>query len=319
MVSGIRLPAQRALIYAPGSKMALPLQRTFLLPILQITANDAERRLSYQEILTELIPMLALSEEDLRERTPYGALRVEKHIRYAMHQLKQAGFLYQPAYKCYRITDGGLRHLEQNPEALHPAQLNMLAAEREQREGVPSAADIAPTVGDISPDEHFEVTYEQLQARLADELLDSIKTVSPERFEDLVVELLVKIGYGRGRRVGRSGDGGIDGVVTQDRLGFERVYIQAKRWDKAQVGEPEIRTFSGSLDPHGATRGVFITTSRFSEAAQRTAAEVARNNKTILLIDGPKLAKLMIEYEVGVVVKAVYKIKEIDENYFADS
>ena len=299
--------------------MALPLQRTFLRPILQIAANDAERRLSYQEILTELIPMLALSEEDLGERTPRGELRVEKHIRYAMHQLKQAGFLYQPARKCYRITDDGLRHLEQNPEALNPAQLNMLAAEREQREGAPAAADIAPTVGDISPDEQFEVTYEQLQARLADELLDSIKTVSPERFEDLVVELLVKIGYGRGRRVGRSGDGGIDGVVTQDRLGFERVYIQAKRWDKTQVGDPEIRTFSGSLDPHGATRGVFITTSRFSEAAQRTAAEVARNNKTILLIDGPKLAKLMIEYEVGVVVKAVYKIKEIDENYFADS
>lgn len=275
--------------------------------------------MSYKEILTELIPTLALSEEDLRERTPRGALRVERHIRYAMHQLKQAGLLDLPAYGLYQITDDGLRHLEQNPEALHPAQLNMLAAERKQREGEPSAAVIDPTVGDISLDEQFEVSYEHLQAKLADELLDSIKTVSPERFEDLVVELLVKIGYGRGSRVGRSGDGGIDGVVTQDRLGFERVYIQAKRWDKAQVGDPEIRTFSGSLDPHGASKGVFITTSRFSEAAQRTATEVARNNKTILLIDGPKLAKLMIEYEVGVVVKAVYKIKEIDENYFSDS
>ena len=299
--------------------MALPLQREFLRPILQITANDAERRLSYKEIFAELIPTLALSEEDLRERTPHGALRVERHIRYAMHQIKQAGLLDLPARGLYQITDDGLRHLEQNPEALHPAQLNMLAAERKQREGEPSADAIAPTVGDISPDEQFEVSYGHLQAMLADELLDSIKTVSPERFEDLVVELLVKIGYGRGSRVGRSGDGGIDGVVTQDRLGFERVYIQAKRWDKAQVGDPEIRTFSGSLDPHGATKGVFITTSRFSEAAQRTATEVARNNKTILLIDGPKLAKLMIEYEVGVVVKAVYKIKEIDENYFSDS
>ena len=299
--------------------MALPLQREFLRPILQITANDAERRLSYKEIFAELIPTLALSEEDLRERTPYGALRVERHIRYAMHQLKQAGLLDLQGHGLYQIADDGLRHLEQNPEALHPAQLNMLAAERKQREGEPSADAIAPTAGDISPGEQLEVSYEHLQAMLADELLDSIKTVSPERFEDLVVELLVKIGYGRGSRVGRSGDGGIDGVVTQDRLGFERVYIQAKRWDKAQVGDPEIRTFSGSLDPHGATKGVFITTSRFSEAAKRTATEVARNNKTILLIDGPKLAKLMIEYEVGVVVKAVYKIKEIDENYFSDS
>ena len=175
------------------------------------------------------------------------------------------------------------------------------------------------TAGEISPDEQIEVTYEQLRNKLADELLETVKAVSPERFEDLVVELLVKIGYGRGRRVGRSGDGGIDGIVTQDRLGFEKVYIQAKRWDTAQIGEPEIRNFSGSLDPHGATRGVFITTSRFSEAARRTADDAARNNKTILLIDGPKLVRLMIEYGVGVITKTVYEIKEIDENYFADA
>jgi len=299
--------------------MALPPQRAFLRPILEITAKNAGR-LSYKEILAELVPMLSLDEEGLQERTPHGAFRVEKHTRYSMHLLKKAGLLDAPARGenrgRYRITESGRRYLEQHTDALDPAQLNMLAAEQE--EDTPPVPFIVPAAGDVSPDEQFEVAYEQLQTRLADELLDSIKAVSPERFEDLVVELLVKIGYGRGRRVGRTGDGGIDGIVTQDRLGFERVYIQAKRWDKAHVGEPEIRTFSGSLDPHGASKGVFITTSRFSQDAQKTAAEVARNNKTIMLIDGPKLAKLMIEYEVGVVVKAVYKIQEVDENYFAD-
>ena len=302
--------------------MALPLQRTFLRPILQITANS-NTRLSYSQILGELIPTLSLSEEDLQERTPYGALRVEKHTRYSMYLLKQAGLLDAPtrgeSRGRYRITENGRRYLQQQNDAFDPAQLNMLVAGRDQQGDAPSAAGVATAVGDISPDEQFEVSYEQLQAKLADDLLDNIKTVSPERFEDLVVELLVEMGYGRGRRVGRSGDGGIDGVVTQDRLGFEKVYVQAKRWNRNQIGAPAIRNFPGSLDQHGALRGVFITTSRFSEAAQRTATEVARNNKTILLIDGPKLAKLMIEYEVGVVVKAVYKIKEIDENYFSDS
>ena len=297
--------------------MALPPQRNFLRPVLQITANS-ERELLYREILAEAIPMLALSEEDLRERTPHGELRVEKHIRYSMHLLKKAGLLDVPSRGHYQATDSGRRYLQQQPEALAPAQLNMLAAEQGSQADPTGGVGSASTAGDISPDEQFEVSYEELEAKLADELLDNLKTVSPGRFEDLVIELLVKIGYGRGRRVGRSGDGGIDGIVTQDRLGFEKVYIQAKRWGRNRIGAPAIRDFSGSLDQHGALRGVFITTSRFSNAAQRTATEVSRNNKSILLIDGLKLAKLMIEYEVGVVVKAVYKIKEIDENYFSD-
>ncbi len=302
--------------------MALPPQRAFLRPILEITAK-AEKRLSYKEILDELIPLLSLSDDDLQERTPHGALRVEKHTRYSMHLLKRGGLLDAPSQGSergrYQITGGGRQYLREHPDALDPAQLNMLVVEQEQPGDSPPPAGTIPTAGDISPDEQIEVTYEQLQTKLADELLEAVKAVSPEHFEELVVELLVKIGYGRGQRVGRSGDGGIDGIVTQDRLGFEKVYVQAKRWNTAQVGEPEIRNFSGSLDPHGATRGVFITTSRFSETARRTADEAARNNKTILLIEGPKLARLMIEYGVGVITRTVYEIKEIDENYFADA
>ena len=307
--------------------MALPPQSEFLRPILEIT-DRAVGDLSSQEILEELIPMLRLTQDDLRERIPSGALRMDKHIRWSVYQLKRAGFLDTPQGMRgrYRITDEGRQHLRERADAPSAAELNMLATRRIQSAAGDDlhspntdGASIGAVVGDISPDEQIEVSYEQLHARLADELLESMKNVSPDRFEELVVELLVKMGYGTGRRVGRSGDGGIDGILNQDRLGLEKVYVQAKRWDTVTIGEPEIRNFSGSLDPHGATKGVFITTSRFSESAKRTAYEVARNNKTILLIDGPKLANLMVEYGVGVVTKIVYEIKEIDENYFANT
>ena len=304
--------------------MTLPAQRAFLRPILEITAA-ADRGLSYKEILTELIPLLSLNDDDLQERTPHGALRVEKHTRYSMHLLKRGGLVdaqsQGPNRGRYQITPKGCQYLQEHANALDPAQLNMLVAEREQQEGSPATtrASMGAVAGDVSPDEQIEVSYEQLRLILAEELLESIKGVSPDRFEELVVELLVKIGYGHGKRVGRSGDGGIDGIVTQDRLGFEKVYVQAKRWDTAQIGAPEIRNFSGSLDQHGATKGVFITTSRFSPSARQVADDAARNNKTLLLIDGPELVNLMIEYGVGVITKAVYEIKELDENYFADA
>ncbi len=302
--------------------MALPPQRAFLRPILDIAAQS-ERRLAYKDIIEGLILSLSLSDGDLLERTPRGALRVEKHTRYSMHLLKIAGLLEAPSHGeergRYCITEKGRQYLREHTEAIDPAQLNMLVAGQEHRQDTPLPIGVAPPAGDVSPDEQIEVTYEQIHSILVGELLNALKNVSPERFEELVVDLLVKIGYGRGQQVGRSGDGGIDGIITQDRLGFEKVYVQAKRWNAAQISEPEIRSFSGSLDTHGATKGVFITTSRFNERARRAADDVARNNKTLLLLDGPALVNLMIEYNVGVVVRAVYEVKELDENYFADA
>ena len=125
------------------------------------------------------------------------------------------------------------------------------------------------------------------------------------------------MGYGEGVTVGRSGDGGIDGIINQDALGLEKVYVQAKRW-ASQVGEPEIRNFSGSLDPHGATKGVFITTSTFSSTARQTAQTISAGSKFIRLVDGNELAQLMIRHGVGVVTEYTYEIKKLDENYFAE-
>ena len=302
--------------------MALPPQRAFLRPILEIAAQSGEA-LTYKDILAKLIPLLLLSDADLQERTPNGALRVEKHTRYSMSLLKRAELLDAPSQGeirgRYQITAQGRRYLQEHRDAINPAQLNMVIAEQERQPGAPEPSVLIPEAGEISPEEQIEVTYEQLKTILADDLLDALKAVSPERFEELVIELLVRMGYGSGLRVGRSGDGGIDGIITEDRLGFEKVYVQAKRWNTAQINEPEIRNFSGSLDPHGATKGVFITTSRFSGPARQAADDAARNNKTLRLIDGRELSILMIEYSVGVVTKTTYEVKELDENYFADT
>ena len=149
------------------------------------------------------------------------------------------------------------------------------------------------------------------------ELLERVKTMPPASFEQLVVHLLSKMGYGQGETVGQTGDGGIDGIINQDALGLEKVYIQAKRWEENQVGDREIRNFSGSLDGEGATKGVFITSSTFSKRARERAKSISQGNKFIRLIDGKELVRLMVNHDVGVVLKIRYDVKQLDENFFA--
>ncbi len=160
--------------------------------------------------------------------------------------------------------------------------------------------------------------YKGLLANLISDLRATVNGVNPDRFEQLVVKLLEKMGYGEGRAIGRSGDGGIDGIINQDALGLEKVYIQAKRYTTGSVGEPPIRNFAGSMIANGATKGVFITTAVFSDTARETAANVSRRNETIRLIDGQELAHLMIRHGVGVITEYTYEIKKLDENYFAE-
>ena len=171
---------------------------------------------------------------------------------------------------------------------------------------------------DANAIELLDAGYRQTQRELASELLEGVRTVSPDHFEILVVDLLVKMGYGQGEAVGRVGDGGIDGIINQDPLGLEKVYIQAKRYTAGSVGEPDIRNFAGSMIARGATKGVFITTSRFSSTAVQTAANVSQRNETIRLVDGNELAQLMIRHGVGVITEYTYEIKKLDENYFAE-
>ncbi|MDP2962961.1 MAG: restriction endonuclease [Sulfurimicrobium sp.] len=170
-----------------------------------------------------------------------------------------------------------------------------------------------------TPDELIAGGYKQLREALAVELLDRIKTVSPSRFEELVVELLLKMGYGgtqedAGQVVGKSGDGGIDGIINEDRLGLDVIYIQAKRWE-ADVGRPEIQKFVGALAGNKANKGVFITSSSFTKEAKGYASQV---NHRVILIDGPMLAELMMDYDLGVSTKEVYTVKRLDSDYFEE-
>ena len=173
---------------------------------------------------------------------------------------------------------------------------------------------------DQTPDEVMETANSRLRAALADDLLDRIKACPPAFFERVVVQLLLRMGYGgsreeAGRAMGRTGDGGIDGIINEDRLGLDAIYLQAKRWE-GSVGAGEIRDFKGALDAKGAQKGVFITTGTFTAAA-REAASVSRSYK-IVLIDGTRLADLMIEHDLGVSVAATYHLKRIDSDFFAD-
>jgi restriction system protein len=176
----------------------------------------------------------------------------------------------------------------------------------------------ASDIDDIAPGELLAQAYVEVEQTLVGDLRASINGVSPTRFERLVVDLIEQMGYGEGTVVGRSGDGGIDGIISQDALGLEKVYVQAKRYTTGPVGEPEIRNFSGSLDARGADKGVFITTSEFSSTARQTAQNISAGNKFIRLVDGDELAHLMIRHGVGVVTEYTYEIKKLDENYFAE-
>ncbi len=169
----------------------------------------------------------------------------------------------------------------------------------------------------VTPDEQMEVLYNELNDKLADELMDVVGNMHPDSFERLVVKLLEKMGYGKGEKVGKSGDGGVDGIIELDQLGIEKVYIQAKRW-QSSVGPSEINSFSGSLNLKGANKGVFITTSTFRPNAQAAATDISKGNQFIRLIDGEELAQLMIRYDVGVFTETTYHIKKLDENYLSE-
>ena len=297
--------------------MATPRQGELHLPILDVFAEASrEDTLTHRQISGKLILNLSLDDDEIsKDRLPSGGTRFDKNVRWAVYQLKDRGFLAVRGRGKHQITDEGREFLANRATGSTQSQMN---------EGMPElqsdndTISLSESVNSMLPDESLEEAYKQLQAQLIDEMLDSLKSVSPDRFERLVVELLEKMGYGEGRQVGGSGDGGIDGIINQDPLGLEKVYIQAKRYETAQVGEPPIRNFAGSLVAQGASKGVFITTSVFSSTAKQTAQNVSAGNQFIRLIDGQELARLMINHNVGVVPETTYVIKKLDENYFAD-
>ncbi len=305
--------------------MPIPTQQQLYRPVLQLV-NDARGEIvSLAQIRLSLAERFSLTDDELAEKVPSGEqTRFVNRLYWAVSYLRRAGFLTSPSRAQFVITPPGSKLLASQLGEIRHRQLTELIELRRQKldsEDKPDEAipeHIEPDSMNATPDESMERLYRELSDRLADELLQSVASVTPGRFERLVVGLLERMGYGKGQVVGGSGDGGIDGIITQDPLGLEKVYVQAKR-KKDQVGEPEIRNFSGSLQARGASKGVFITASSFNSRARETARLISGGQQFIRLINGLELAGLMISNDVGVVTETSYYVKKVDENYFADA
>jgi restriction system protein len=306
--------------------MAVPTYDQFIEPILRYLAIHPGGAAA-RDVHDAAASALHLSDADRAEILPSGVQLVYKNrAGWAHDRLKRAGLSTSRRRGYWQLTEAGVTFAKEQPSPLPPVVLESLLTEyndvrlRPSVEGsdVPAVAN-QPTLVDratISPDDRLEQALAELREGVAAELLELLSQVSPAYFETIVLDLLHKLGYGTSRadllRVGRSGDGGIDGVISLDRLGLEKVYVQAKRW-QSSVGRPEVQAFYGALAGQRANRGVFITTSAFTQQAVEFAGSVER----IVLVDGSKLAELMIEYEVGVASRAV-RIHKIDSDYFEE-
>ena len=302
--------------------MPIPDYQTIMLPFLKFIADGRDHTL--REIINSLADAFNLNEDERRELLPSGKQPIfDNRVGWATTYLKKAGLVETPKRTLYRITDRGKDVLNKHPERINIKFLEQFHEflEFRKRKAKPIGGDTPPQEnGDINPEELFESAYKDLQETLVAEILDTIKNCSPEFFERLVIDVLIKMGYGGSRReagaaLGRSGDEGIDGIIKEDKLGLDIIYIQAKRWDKTTVGRPEIQRFAGALLGQAAKKGIFITTTRFSREAEDYVTGL---DAKIILIDGERLAELMVEYNVGVSPVASYDIKKIDSDYFIE-
>lgn len=309
--------------------MAIPDYQTLMLPVLRAAADGQERRIA--DVTDQLARDFALTEDERQQILPSGTRATfVNRIGWAKTYLAQAGLLESTKRGHFRITDRGRQVLAEAPSRIDNEFLSRFAEfveflERGRRPRADPSADIveppaAPPVAE-TPDELLRSIVMQIEAALKKELLERILAASPAFFEGLIVALLLAMGYGgsreeAGRIVGRSGDGGIDGVIDQDALGLDRVYVQAKRYVvENAVSEPEIRAFSGSLGAAKANKGVFVTTSHFTQPAHAFAE---RHPFKIVLIDGERLAALMIRHNVGVRIDETLYLKKVDEDFFVD-
>lgn len=297
--------------------MTVPNFQAIMLPVLTLVADGAEYR--HGDVVEKIADHFALGEDDRNELLPSGSqTRLANRVAWARSHMKAAGLIENLGGGRFRISAVGLEVLAEKPDALTVKLLERFPSYVEFRTPkVKTASDPAAQDEDQTPEELLENGYASIREALAGELLARIKTAPPSFFEQLVVDVLVAMGYGGSRRdageaVGQSGDGGIDGIIKEDKLGLDAIFLQAKRWE-ASVGRPVVQAFAGSLDGQRARKGVLITTSSFSAEAREY---VSRIEKKIVLIDGAQLAQLMIDHDVGVNLVANYSLKRLDEEYF---
>jgi len=305
--------------------MAVPDFQTIMLPLLQMIRDGREYSLT--EMIRYLGHEFSLTAEELLERIPSGRqAKFYNRVAWATTHLKKAIVIENTKRGVFKITPRGTTILSNNPNrvdlsilATFPEWLAFKNKSRLAESSQPAFVCNLEAEAERTPDELLYESYRTIREALAAELLEKIMSCSPLFFERLVVELLVKMGYGgtledAGQVIGKSGDGGIDGIIKEDRLGLDKIYIQAKRWD-GTVSRPDIQKFAGALLGNQARKGVFITTSTFSKEAREYVKTIA---STIILIGGDELSDLMTDYGVGVSTVANYEIKRIDSDYFVE-
>lgn len=301
--------------------MPVPTLFSITLPTLEILSDGKIH--SSTEIVNYLSQCFNLTEAERSELVRGGSqTKLNNRASWARSELRNAGLLEYTGRGSYRITERGHRVLTDKPDKIDRTFLNQYEEYRKyigaNKAGAPSSDKKDPYTPDSenTPDEDLKEAYQKIRESLAADILDKVRECSPQFFEELVLDVLVSMGYGGSREeaqaVGRSGDGGIDGTINEDILGLDVIYIQAKRWENT-VGSPEIQKFAGALQGRKAKKGVFITTSTFTQAARDFASGI--ENK-IILIEGKQLANFMIDRGVGVTTEATYELKRIDTSYF---
>jgi restriction system protein len=309
--------------------MPIPDYQTLMLPVLRAVADDQEHR--FRDVVETLANEYQLTDEERNTLIPSGnAPLFHNRVGWARTYLKQAGVVEIKRRGHFNITGRGKALLAENPARIDNTTLDrypefVTFRQKKTSDGQATAAPmsqpgVATTeIDESTPEESFAQAYQRLRANLEAELLDQVKASTPSFFERLVIDLLVGMGYGGSRQdagsvIGRSGDGGIDGTIKEDKLGLVVIYVQAKKWE-GTVGRPEIQKFAGALQGQRANKGVFITTSSFTREAKEYAGVIASK---IILIDGDQLVKLMVDHGIGVSTISTFHVKKIDSDYFED-
>ena len=301
--------------------MAIPAYKEFFNTILEVLSDEKVKK--GKEITQEVADLFNISEEDRKELLPSGnQLIIDSRVGWGRTYLKKAGLIESKKRGYFNISKEGL-NLFKKGEKVTLETLENYPSFREFKYGSTDAIkeekiDVVEKIN-ASPEEQIDISFSEINTELASNVLEEVKRQSPEFFEKLVIDLLIEMGYGgsrksAGKAVGKSGDEGIDGIIDEDRLGLDKIYIQAKRYTGNSIGRPELQRFVGALGGKGAKKGIFITTSQFADTAKEYVKTQAISN--IVLIDGDKLSKLMIDFNVGVSTKLKYEIKQIDSDYF---
>jgi restriction system protein len=300
--------------------MSVPPFQDFMLPLLEKTSDGGQH--THAEMIERLAEQLHLTGDDRKEMLPSGRKpRLDDRVSWAIVYLRKAGLLENNGRGVFCITERGRDVLRTKPRRIDIKFLSQFPEFQNfrKRSQIPTVAEVDEEP-EQTPQEILEASYQNLRSELAQDLLQRVKAAPPRFFEQLVVDLLVSMGYGGSRRdagqaIGQTGDGGIDGIIKEDKLGLDVVYVQAKRWETT-VGRPVVQAFAGSLEGQRARKGVLLTTSQFSQDAKEY---VSRIEKKIVLIDGEQLAQYMIDYGVGVAEVASYVVKKVDLDYFGES